>query len=314
MIAGRAPSRAASTRNPSLLQGSLMRGLLRFLPSDIDTMARSLMEKEEEAARERMMAGVKASSKRATSVKLSPGLTLDRIAMRFDISGRQLRKIMDVCAAAADDPDRYGHLLEEMDAKGKIDGPHRKLLRLRDERRVLGLVPVKGRFRTLVFDPPWEEDNISEASGHSYATMPVEEIRAIPVPDWAEEQCHLYLWVTNNTVGIGHDLIKEWGFAYKTMLTWTKADLGLGRYFRNTTEHVLFAVRGELKTRPAATSVRTDYRWPVGENSEKPEGFYELVCACSYPPYGEGFQRQARPEFANLYQPAAPALAGIAAE
>lgn len=291
-----------------------MSGLLRFLPSDIDTMARSLLEKERAAARERMMAGVKASSKRGAPVKFSPGLALDRIGVQFGISGRQLRKIMDVCEAAAEDPKRFGPLLAEMDAKRKVNGPHTKLLRLRDESRVLGLVPAKGRFRTLVLDPPWEENNVSEASGHSYTTMPVEEIRAVPVPEWAEEQCHLYLWVTNNTVGIGLALIQHYGFAYKTVHTWTKPDLGLGRYFRNTTEHVLFAVRGELKTRPAARSVRTDHRWPVGENSEKPEGFYELVRACSYPPYGEAFQRQARPDFTNLYQPAVPAFTGIAAE
>jgi N6-adenosine-specific RNA methylase IME4 len=277
-----------------------MRGLLRFVPSEIDTMARSLLAKEQEAARERMAAGGKGGLK---LVKVSrPSLTLDAIGRRFDISGRQLRKIMDVCEAAAADPDRFGPLLAEMDAKGKVDGPHTKLLRMRDEIRILDLAPVEGRFRTLVLDPPWQEDNISEAAGHDYATMPFEEILAVPVQDWSEENCHLYLWATNNTlITRAPQLLTAWGFAAKTVVTWRKRDLGLGRYMRNTTEHVIFAVRGELKTRAAGRSTRTDYDWPVGDNSAKPEGFYDLVRACSYPPYGEAFQRLARPDFTNLY-------------
>lgn len=287
-----------------------MPGALRFVPSEIDTMARSLLTKEQEAARERMAAGGKGGLK---VVKVSrPSLTLDAIGRRFDISGRQLRKIMDVCEAAEADPDRFGALLAEMDAKGKVDGPHTKLLRMRDEIRILDLVPVAGRFRTLVLDPPWQEDNISDAAGHDYATMTLAEIAAVPVESWAEDDAHLYLWATNNTLQIAFGLLESYGFKHKTILTWTKADLGLGRYFRNTTEHVIFAVRGEMKTRAAARSMRTDHRWPVGANSEKPEGFYDLVRACSYPPYGEAFQRLARPDFVNLY--AAPASMSEAAE
>ena len=307
MTARRASSRAPSTRNLNPLQGSLMRGLLRFPPSEIDTMARSILEKEQRAARERMAAGGKGGLK---GRKLGgPSEALARVAQRFNISREQLRKIMEICAAAEADPTRFGHLLEEMDRTGKVNGPHTKLLRARDEARVLDLRPAAGRFRTLVLDPPWEEDNISEAAGHDYALMSLDEIRAIPVAAWADESCHLYLWVTNNTVLLAAGLLESWGFAYKTIHTWTKPHLGLGRYFRNTTEHVIFAVRGELRTRAPARSIRTDHDWPVGENSEKPEGFYDLVRACSFPPYGEAFQRQARSDFVNLYQPApAPLL------
>jgi len=287
-----------------------MPGALRFVPSEIDTMARSLLDKEQEAARDRMAAGGKGGHK---VVKVSrPSLTLDAIGRRFDISGRQLRKIMDVCEAAAANPDRFGPLLAEMDAKGRVDGPHTKLLRMRDEIRILDLAPLEGRFRTVVFDPPWPEDNISESSGHDYATMPIAKIAAMPVASWAGDACHLYLWATNNTIGLALNLLPGWGFQHKTLHTWTKKDLGLGRYFRNTTEHVIFAVRGELKTRAAARSTRTDNGWPVGANSEKPEGFYDRVRACSYPPFGEAFQRLARPDFTNLY--AAPPAMSEAAE
>ena len=295
-----------------------------FRPSEIYAMGLSLLAREQAAAQERMLAAaarggrispLKPAKLGARPAKVSRALadrTFDRIAAHWGISGRQLEKIRDVCEAAEADPDRFGPLLEEMDRTGKVNGPHTKLLRLRDEIRILDLAPVDGRFRTLVLDPPWQEDNISESCGHDYATMPITEIAAVPVESWAEANCHLYLWATNNTLGLAINMLPAWGFQHKTVHTWTKPDLGFGRYFRNTTEHVIFAVRGELRTRSAGRSTRTDHDWTVGANSEKPEGFYDLVRACSYPPYGEAFQRLARPDFCNLYQP--PAAAREAAE
>lgn len=313
MTARRVPVRA-TTRNLYPLQGSFMRSVERsFRPSEIYAMSLALIDKERAAARERLLAGArrggsacatKASKRRASLAKVSRGFNAtDRIAGHFGISGRQLEKIGDIYRAAEADPIRFGHLLEEMDRTGKVNGPYTKLLRARDEMRVLDLEPVPGRFRTLVIDPPWEEDNISEACGHDYATMSLEEIQAIPVSAWAEDNSHLYTWGTNNTLPLVFALLESWGFAHKTVHTWTKPDLGFGRYFRNSTEHVVFAVRGELRTRAPARSTRTDHDWPVGANSEKPEGFYDLVRACSFPPYGEAFQRLPRPDFTNLYQP-----------
>ncbi|ACL62090.1 MT-A70 family methyltransferase [Methylobacterium nodulans] len=120
--------------------------------------------------------------------------------------------------------------------------------------------------------------------------------------EWADERCHLYLWVTNNALAVALPLLAQWGFAYKAVHTWTKPELGRGKYFRNTTEHVLFGVRGTVGTRSAGMATPTHHAWPVGEHSEKPEGFYDLVRRCSYPPFGEAFQRQARPDFVNLFR------------
>ncbi|SFG92637.1 N6-adenosine-specific RNA methylase IME4 [Methylobacterium gossipiicola] len=276
-----------------------MRPGSRELPwSDVELMTRPLLERERERARERVR-------KAGKGVKVSqPSRAMAIVARQVGISYGQLYKIQAIVRAAEADPVRFGPLRDEMDAKGKLDGPYTKLKRAHDEARVLGLVPAVGRFRTLVCDPPWAEDNISESAGHDYALMSLAEIEAVPIAEWAEEHCHLYLWVTNNTILLAPQLLAAWGFQHKTVHTWTKPRLGRGRYFRNTTEHVIFAVRGDLRTRAPARATRTNHAWPVGENSVKPEGFYDLVRACSYPPYGEAFQRTARPDFANLYQPA----------
>jgi N6-adenosine-specific RNA methylase IME4 len=92
-----------------------------------------------------------------------------------------------------------------------------------------------------------------------------------------------------------------------------KPSFRLGSYFRNQTEHVLFGVRGHLPTRPAALSIPTYFEAPAGiEHSEKPEHLYEIVRAASYPPYGEAFQRTARPDFVNLYRERERAEADLA--
>ena len=91
----------------------------------------------------------------------------------------------------------------------------------------------------------------------------------------------------------------HWGFQHKTILTWFKPRWGLGSYFRNSTEHVLFGIRGKLRTR--ADNIATHFEAPISKHSEKPDIFYDIVLRASYPPYGEAFQREARPNFANLF-------------
>lgn len=76
--------------------------------------------------------------------------------------------------------------------------------------------------------------------------------------------------------------------------------MGLGRYFRNQTEQVLFSVKGDLMTR--AENISTIFEAPLGEHSEKPERLYEIIREASYPPFGEAFQRQPRPDFTNLFR------------
>jgi N6-adenosine-specific RNA methylase IME4 len=176
-----------------------------------------------------------------------------------------------------------------------------------DEARVLSLTPIIGKFRTLVLDPAWEYDWLSLAgrAKPGYAMQSAEQLRELDVAAWADEEvgCHLYCWTTNNFMAEACRLVAHWGFQHRTIITWIKPPpFGLGSYFRNSTEHCLFATRGDTTTRPAAASIPTHFEAERGEHSEKPECFYDIVRAASYPPYGEGNQREPRPDFINLFE------------
>jgi N6-adenosine-specific RNA methylase IME4 len=175
-----------------------------------------------------------------------------------------------------------------------------------DEERILDLVPRAGKFRTIVLDPAWEYDWLSIAgrAKPGYAMQSIENLRELDVRAWTDEEegCHLYCWTTNNFSGEAHKLVEHWGFQHRTILTWIKPPpFGLGSYFRNSTEQCLFATLGDTTTRPPASSIPTHFEAPRGEHSEKPERFYEIVRAASYPPYGEGNQREPREDFTNLF-------------
>jgi N6-adenosine-specific RNA methylase IME4 len=176
----------------------------------------------------------------------------------------------------------------------------RELIKTKDEARVLALAPVAGRFSTLVVDPPWDSVFLGRGAP-TYATMTHEQMLALDVQQWAHDDCALYLWTTNHCMPRAIELMGHWGFARKNILTWVKPRIGVGEYFRNSTEHVLFGIRGNVKIRRA--DIPTHFEAPTTGHSNKPETFYEIVRVASYPAYGEIFQREKRADFTNVYQP-----------
>lgn len=166
-------------------------------------------------------------------------------------------------------------------------------------------------YRTIVADPPWTYNvakgpvmngyQTATAEAH-YPTMTNAEIAAIPVKEWAAEDAHLYLWVTNPRL-YGErrkrevqpiDILEAWGFRYVTMLTWHKlGSLGMGFHFRGDTEHVLFGVKGDVKI-PADKRVSNHFAAKKGRHSAKPDRFYEIVERVSPGPYLELFARRRR--------------------
>jgi N6-adenosine-specific RNA methylase IME4 len=159
------------------------------------------------------------------------------------------------------------------------------------------------RYRTIVADPPWAYDSAritttgkqrrAEAIGH-YPTMPLDDICALPVVGLAEDDAHLYLWVTCPLIFHGERVMEAWGFEYKSFLTWEKlGSLGMGFHWRNQTEHVLFGVRGSLPIPPEKRQ-RNIFRAPRGRHSQKPDTFLDIVEQVSPGPYLEMFARRQR--------------------
>jgi N6-adenosine-specific RNA methylase IME4 len=164
------------------------------------------------------------------------------------------------------------------------------------------------RFATILADPPWQFTNKTGkvAPEHRrlarYGTMKLGEIMALPVGEMAAERAHLYLWCPNALLPEGLTVMKAWGFAYKSNIVWHKVrkdggsdGRGVGFYFRNVTELILFGVRGKnartlAPGRRQVNLLATRKR----EHSRKPDEQYELIEACSRGPYLELFARGTR--------------------
>jgi N6-adenosine-specific RNA methylase IME4 len=290
--------------------GEIVRGELSenahrkdFLPSEIDAIRRAVEPLERAAAKERMREGgrMKVRNGSSPSNERAPQ-TRDRIGAFAGVSGKTVEKIAAIVDAAERDPERFGPLIAEMDRVQHVTGPYRKLKRTLDEDRVKTLVVRPGRVRGLVVDPPLPWD-MGGPGLPDYVAMSLDEIAALPVQDWVEDDAHLWLWTTNAHAAFAFQFMARWGFTPKTIVTWVKPPPFVhGYYLRNSTEHALFGVKGHLPTKAAAQAIPTHFEAPRGEHSEKPEAFYEIVRAASYPPFGEAFQRKARPDFQSLFR------------
>ena len=166
------------------------------------------------------------------------------------------------------------------------------------------------KYHTIVVDPPWQFDQAWATNGNpylfygvrgrkprgavaNYSVMTLQDIAELPVGDWADpDGAHLYLWTTNTFMDEAYDLVRAWGFKPKTILTWVKPRLGMGTYYRNSTEHVIFAVKGSLKT--LRKDCRTAFYGVQGRHSEKPAAFYDMVETMSPGPYLDVFARKQR--------------------
>jgi N6-adenosine-specific RNA methylase IME4 len=143
------------------------------------------------------------------------------------------------------------------------------------------------KYQIIYADPPYKYIRTGQNSAErEYKTMDLESIKQIPVKDITDLNCHLYLWVTNNHIDQGIELIKAWGFTYKTLITWIKRTvhgkigLGMGYYFRNSTEHMMFAVKGKMLTTNNSTKNVIEYVNP-SKHSEKPKETRDFIVANS---------------------------------
>ncbi|HXE87212.1 MAG TPA: MT-A70 family methyltransferase [Hyphomicrobiaceae bacterium] len=164
------------------------------------------------------------------------------------------------------------------------------------------------RFGAILADPPWQFQNKTGkvAPEHRrlsrYATLTLDDIKQLPVAQVAADVAHLYLWVPNALLPEGLAVMQAWGFRYKSNLVWHKVrkdggsdGRGVGFYFRNVTELVLFGVRGRNARTLAAGRRQVNYLSSrKREHSRKPDELYPLIEACSPGPYLELFARGVR--------------------
>jgi N6-adenosine-specific RNA methylase IME4 len=225
-------------------------------------------------------------------------------SVRRLLGTEDVNPLLSTVAAVAD---ALGHQLQVVPksreaAVAAVEQAH-GLSRAAQSLRRLGGAP----FTTILADPPWRFLNRTGkvAPEHRrlsrYDTMTTAEISALPVADVVSEAAHLYLWVPNALIADGLEVMRAWGFEYKSNLVWAKRrkdggpdGRGVGFYFRNTTELVLFGVRGKLRTlapgRRQVNIIETRKR----EHSRKPDELYEIVEGCSPGPYLELFARYGR--------------------
>jgi N6-adenosine-specific RNA methylase IME4 len=166
---------------------------------------------------------------------------------------------------------------------------------------------VNGKYGTILADPPWRFANRTGkmAPEHHrlsrYSTLTIKEIKEIQISDITAEKSHLYLWIPNALLPQGLEVMKCWGFQYKTNLIWHKVrkdggpdGRGVGFYFRNTTEMVLFGIKGKLRTLAPGRSQVNIIRAQKREHSRKPDELYDIIEACSPGPFLELFARGTR--------------------
>lgn len=190
----------------------------------------------------------------------------------------------------------------------------------------------RGLYRTIVADPPWPVHAMRRAkvlAGEHYPVMQIDEIKALPIAPLAAEDGHLYCWAVLPMMAEAYDVVRAWGFAPVTLLTWCKPGPGLGGGYRGNTEHLIVARRGEAFYNPTCSTCggrargarkcscevpewryrgeRTVYTrqfesvaegtWYVSgrrEHSAKPELFQDLIEQMSPGPYLELFARRRR--------------------
>ncbi len=169
------------------------------------------------------------------------------------------------------------------------------------------LPETQGGFKTVLADPPWRFANRTGkvAPEHRrldrYSTMTMDAIKRIPVVGCVAARAHLYLWVPNALLPEGLAVMQAWGFRYVSNVVWAKRrkdggpdGRGVGFYFRNVTELLLFGVRGSMRTLSPARRQVNMIETRKREHSRKPDEQYELIEACSPGPRLELFARHPR--------------------
>ena len=147
-------------------------------------------------------------------------------------------------------------------------------------------------YRGIVADPAWPYTNTASrgAAENHYPTMSIEDICNEPVENLAADDAHLHLWTTNAFLEPAFEVIRAWGFTYKSCMVWVKPTIGMGNYWRVSHEFLLFAVRGNLPFQ--CKDKRSWVLHPRESHSRKPFIFRSLIEQVTPGPYLEMYGRE----------------------
>lgn len=273
-------------------------------PSQLAFVALAIERVEGALAKERMLA----TQNNRAAVEITPqqpdaGKSRDKAAAAVGVNARyvsdakRIQHETPLLARAVQSGD-----MTLTQAMRELKERHREHRRAENRERIESAPTAEilrgSRFATIVLDPPWDwgDEGDGDQFGRArptYGTMSFEEVRSLPVAEFADIDCHLYLWITNRSLPKGFALLEAWGFRYITTLTWCKPSIGMGNYFRGATEHVLFGVRGSQPL--LRKDVGTWFAAPRGRaHSAKPSEFFSLIETCSPAPRLEMFARSRR--------------------
>lgn len=201
-----------------------------------------------------------------------------------------------------------GSVWQDLNVKIQSEEVVLKPAPLRESNAPAPLPTIDGGFQTILADPPWRFANRTGkvAPEHRrldrYSTMDLDEIKALPLSRHAAKNAHLYLWVPNALLPDGIAVMEAWGFRYISHIVWAKRrkdggpdGRGVGFYFRNVTEILLFGVKGSMRTLAPARSQVNMIESRKREHSRKPDEQYPLIEACSPGPWLEMFARHPQP-------------------
>jgi N6-adenosine-specific RNA methylase IME4 len=276
----------------AIVRGELAENQYRknFTPSEMVAIAATVEKRERDLAKQRMTLG-------KISIGSDRGAVRDKIAAPLGVSGKTLEKARAVVEAAKAEPEKYRHLVADMDKAGRVNSSYKRLIVLQQEESIRAEpppLPGRGPYRCIVADPPWPyEIGRPDPSGRAtypYPQISIEKICALDVASISAPDSILWLWTTNFHLRSAFDVLAAWGFEHRSMLTWAKDKLGNGYWLRGQTEHAIFAIKG--KPVVTLTNQSTLLNAPTRGHSVKPREFYDLVeSLCPAPRYCDLFSR-----------------------
>jgi len=259
-----------------------------FAPSEAVACNRGMKPQAKAEASERKKAGKSADGKAGGRGKKKPGgkkpqglsgKSRDVAAAVTGKSATTLRKAEAVVAAAEADPS-LAPIVAKMDETGNVNAALREVTRAQRQ-ATREAEPPTGRYRVIYADPPWQYGNAGLTEyGHAeshYPTVPLADLCAMSVRAWAEDDAVLFLWVTSPMLEDAFEVIRAWGFTYKTSFVWDKVKHNFGHY--NSVRHELLLVCTRGSCTPDASklfdSVQTIER--SDRHSQKPEEFRQII-------------------------------------